>query len=483
MKPGANFQFSRRSLMKAAGSTLFVPTFLKQAFAQTQPTIPNLILLMQTNGTHQASFWPTPNTWTYAGGATATSAPILYPILSDTTVGPLTTLISGTLPEEGREPRWRWPRLGLARSLLWHGQHRRWRRAVWRRPVRGPDSDQEPEVLDAVPEHSLRDQRRELPAHQRGARVVLLRDGRHAYPCNTDLYGLYTTTFGSLTTAPTTTTPTAASTAATMAATQRLAQRKSILDTVAADLTALEGRLGPAERAKVDAHLTGVRDLENRLTSTLTTGGTSGRAASCSTVKPSMTGVPNTGQGNEANAPELFILWMEFIANAIGCNMTQILTWQAGRGGEHFHYDWLNLPGMAADFHNGIAHTDLANGNPPAAASSGSVMVGVAQYQANMVLSLAKQLANFPTATGTALNTSLICYGNELATGPHGTTDYPIVFIGGGAGRLTKTGYTVATGSTVHQTLGCTLENIMGMTSVGFGSQPSCGTIPGLAIA
>jgi len=482
MKPGANFQFSRRSLMKAAGSTLFVPTFLKQAFAQTQPTIPNLVLLMQTNGTHQASFWPTPNTWTYAGGATATSAPILYPILSDTTVGPLTTLISGLYLKKAGSPG------GDGHDWGWHGLYSGMDNIAGGGGQfgGGPSVDQ---IL--IKNLKFTTPFPNIHCGVNAANYQLINAGRASfscvtagtqYPCNTDIYGLYTTTFANLTTAASPTTP-AASTAATMAAAQRLAQRKSVLDTVAADLTALEGRLGTAERAKVDAHLTGIRDFESRLTSTITVGGPSGRPAMCSTVQPSMLGVPNTGQGNEANAPELFILFMQFIANAIGCNMTQVLTWQAGRGGEHFHYDWLNLPGMAADFHNGIAHTDLTNTNPPAAASSGSVMVGVAQYQANMVLSLAKQLATFPTATGTALNTSLICYGNELATGPHGTTDYPIVFIGGGAGKLTKTGYTVATTSTVHQTLGCSLENIMGMTSAGFGSQAACGPIPGLATA
>jgi hypothetical protein len=43
---------------------------------------------------------------------------------------------------------------------------------------------------------------------------------------------------------------------------------------------------------------------------------------------------------------------MEFLANAIGCNMVQIMGFQAGRGGEHFHHTWLNLPGMQPDFHN-----------------------------------------------------------------------------------------------------------------------------------
>jgi hypothetical protein len=192
-------------------------------------------------------------------------------------------------------------------------------------------------------------------------------------------------------------------------------------------------------------------------------------------------GVPSTGQGNEANAPTLFTLFMQFIASAIGCNMVQILTFQAGRGGDHFHYDWLNLPGMRPDFHNDIEHADLPSGTDTVAAS---VMVGVAQYQANMVLSLAQQLAQFPAPNGqTALDNTLLVYGNEIATGPHGLQDYPIVLIGGAAGKLTKTGYMVSSGTQMHQRLGCTIENIMGMQSAGFGQEPACGVIQGLSLA
>ena len=59
------------------------------------------------------------------------------------------------------------------------------------------------------------------------------------------------------------------------------------------------------------------------------------------------------------------ILW--FIANALACNMVGVLTFQFGRGGEHFHYDWLNIPGMRPDFHDEIAHKD--NGSDATAAN------------------------------------------------------------------------------------------------------------------
>lgn len=82
----SSFEFSRRTLMRAAGSTLFVPAFLKEAFAQAPATRPNLVLLMQTNGTNQAGYWPTGTAWT---------SPILKDMLADPIVGPKTTLVKG----------------------------------------------------------------------------------------------------------------------------------------------------------------------------------------------------------------------------------------------------------------------------------------------------------------------------------------------------------------------------------------------------
>jgi hypothetical protein len=134
---------------------------------------------------------------------------------------------------------------------------------------------------------------------------------------------------------------------------------------------------------------------------------------------------------------------------------------------------------MAPDFHDEIAHKD--NGSNATAAS---VMVGVNQYHAEIFLDLAKRLAAFPQANGaTALDNSLVVWGNELATGPHGTNGIPLVFIGGAAGRLKRTGYMVDSGTQVHQRLGCTLHHIMGDPVAGFGSVPNCGPFQGLELA
>jgi hypothetical protein len=470
MSSSKNLQFSRRTLMRAAGSTLVLPAFLKNAFAQTAVTRPNLVLLMQTNGTHQASFWPTGTAWT---------SEILASMLKDPIVGPKTTLIKGINLNKQGSPE------GNGHDWGWHGLYSGVDNVG--RAGGGPSLDQ---IL--IKKLNFTNPFKNIHCGVIAENHSLINPGRASFsyaaaglqvPCETDIYALYTKVFGAIPTAPAPSTPaTAASNAsAVAAATLRLAQRKSVLDTVAADLTLLEGRLGASERAKVDAHLTAVRDFENRLSSTVSTGagGAVTRPASCSTVKPSQTGVSLTTQPDEANANTLMHLFMEFIGNALACNMVGVLTFQFGRGGGHFHYQWLNLPGMPTDFHDLAAHKD--NGSDATAAS---LMVGVAQYYAGLVTELGNKLASFPQANGTtALDNSLVCWGNELATGPHGINGYPIAFVGGAAGKLKRTGYMVDSGTQIHQRLGCTISNIMGDPVAGFGWVPDSGPFVGLDLA
>lgn len=466
MKPSDDCRFSRRTLLRAAGTTVLVPTFLKQAFAQSVPTVPNLVLMMQTNGTHQASYWPTAGTFT---------SPILGNLLADKVVGPKTTLVKGINLAKTGNPG------GNGHDWGWHGLY-----SGYDNIAKGSDQFGGGPSVDQVLLGKLKFHTpfKSIHCGVTAADYKLINAGRASWvcqsaglqvPCEIDIYGLYSKVFGSVTTTGTT------SPTDMQAAMRRLAQRKSVLDAVAADMQTLEARLGPTERAKVDVHLQALRDFETRLSDSAPTGGTSGgttRPASCASAKPSKTGVPSTGQGNEANADALFQLFMEFIANAIGCNMVTILTFQAGRGGEHFHYSWLNLPGMRADFHDDIAHKD--DGSDTVA---GQVMVGVAQYYTQLVTTLAQKLAAFPGANGTtALDNSLIVWGNELATGPHGINGYPIALVGGAAGKLKKTGTVVDMGTQPHHRLGCTIENIMGVPAAGFGAAPTCGVLQGLSL-
>src|SRR3954468_7850463 len=86
-------EFSRRDLMKAAGASLLVPQFVRTAFAQDPAgAAPKLILLMQTNGTSQANFWPGPDFG---------STPTLEPIFRDPALKAKATVIKGLFNNSG----------------------------------------------------------------------------------------------------------------------------------------------------------------------------------------------------------------------------------------------------------------------------------------------------------------------------------------------------------------------------------------------
>jgi hypothetical protein len=416
---------------------------------------------MQTNGTHQESFWPTASTWDAESGAW--DSVILHELLANPALGPKTILIKGINYQAIQTPD------GNQHDQGFHGLYSGYD------SIAGPGGSFGGGI-------SL-DQRLAREANFPGAKLKSIHCGVHAVnynavnagrlsfsatgpaqhvPCELDLYALYDRVFGP-----------AGDGQDAGRAQRRLAQRKSVLDAVAGDLAALEKRLGPNEREKVDIHLTALRDFEVRLSA-----GTGPVLAGCTGVKPSIAGVPSGGQGNEANAATLERLFMEFVANTTACKMAGVLSFQFGRGGEHFHYDWLGIPGMPSDAHDFVAHLD--NGDPNIA----RINVEIKKWYTTLVSDLAARLAAFPQGDGkNALDTSLVVWGNEMATGTHGQKDIPVALLGGAAGKLKRTGYLVDAGAQPHQRLGATLLDIMGVAATGFGGLPDCGLLNGLDLS
>lgn len=453
-------QFSRRDLLKAAGVSLSVPLFLKSAFAAPGPfSPPNLALLLSTNGVNVANFWPAAGTF---------DSPILHPLLTDPKLGPKTTLVSGVNFQPIGAPS------GNGHDWGFHGFYSGYDSIVGPGGSYGGGRSLD-QVLISSSEIDFGRKIKNIHAGVHAANYMAINAGRVSFscstagvqlPCQLDLYGLYDKVF-----AKSTNGQGQAQTAL------RLRQKRSVLDAVANDLVDLEKRLGPSERRKVDMHLTSLRDFEARLAAAAPL------PAMCASARPSQIGVPTTGEGNEVNAPVLERLFMEFIANTLGCNMVGVLSFQFGRGGEHFHYGWLNIPGMPADFHDEVAHIDggTAAANQVTAAR---IHTEVNKWYASMVTLLVQALDAFPAGDGkTALDTSLVVWGNEIATGPHGMDGLPVVLMGKANGRIAKTGYVASAGPQPHQRIGATILNVMGVPATGFGGLPNCGVLGGLELA
>lgn len=109
---------------------------------------------------------------------------------------------------------------------------------------------------------------------------------------------------------------------------ERLAARRSVLDAVLGDVSALEGRLAATDRVRLDAYLTGVRALEKRLEPPSTCGGSP---------------VPDTGDFREHLA-----LMQELMVQALVCDRTRVLSYMPGNGRSHRRFDFL---GMEFDHH------------------------------------------------------------------------------------------------------------------------------------
>ena len=162
----------------------------------------------------------------------------------------------------------------------------------------------------------------------------------------------------------------------------------------------------------------------------------------------------------------------DFLALCLSCQLTRIVTFQFGHGGEKWYFRWL---GVNVNTHDDVAHRD--DGSDPTVSD---ILAVINTWYAQQVAMLARALNRLPEGEGTVLDNTLLVWGNEMATGPHGMNDIPVVLVGRAAGRLKQTGVLVDAGVQDYHRLGTTLLNVMGVPAQGFGEEPACGPIVGL---
>jgi hypothetical protein len=438
--------FGRRDLLRAAGATLLVPAFLRDAFASPQTMGPRLVIIMQALGTHQQTFWP---------DASGTS-PILSPILGDAALRAKTILVKGIANEttgpgnehdRGFSSLWTGVKsVGLPEECFGGGPSidQILKRQLNPR-VRFPTLNCGVLAADVAPKNG----------HRRSFSYI---GAQQQLPTRVDPYRMYAMMF-----------PVAGNDSPEAAA-RRLALRQSVLDHTANDLTTLSGRVGPKERQKLDAHATALREYETRL-STAAQG-----SSSCARPSPPDVGIDPT---SEANVPVLTKLMLELVAIALQCNLTRIVTFQLGYCGNQWRYGWL---GINKDAHEEIAHVDAPDGSNKTA---GAAVTTIGHWVAENVARFTSKLDAIPETGGTALDNSLIVWANENSNGVHGMTNLPIVLLGRAGGRLARTGV-VDDGPQSHYQLGTSVLNLMGVEAAGFGDKdgldgrPASGPLRGL---
>ncbi|MEY4551389.1 MAG: hypothetical protein RL685_7584, partial [Pseudomonadota bacterium] len=265
-------------------------------------------------------------------------------------------------------------------------------------------------------------------------------------PCETNPVRAYTRLFGDLT-----------GSSSVAASAERLRRRRSVLDAVQREYSALLPRLGSLDRRKLDAHLTQVREVELRL------GNTSG-AYSCTPREPG----PAFDPALDANIPQAGRVMMDLLVMALECGLTRVGTIQFSDSQAYNTFPWLGLN----QTHHYYQH------------DSGSYLFEqlalISRWYVGELAYLLGRLGTVREDGSRLLDHTLVLYGSEIAQADnHGQENMPFL-LAGKAGGL-RGGRHLRYPDVAHNDLLISLANAFGVATSSFGlPEYSSGPLPGL---
>lgn len=202
-----------------------------------------------------------------------------------------------------------------------------------------------------------------------------------------------------------------------------LLRRKRILDAVNEDAKALRTRLGAEDKSRLDRHLTGVDELQQRLVS-LAAPHVCGDATDPKVAYPARgdDGVITKAR-NQAFA--------ELLVFAMSCDVTRVFTYLFSSAACHGSYADAGLDNVT--FHEDYGHRKSPRGSEMA---TEGFQQGVTYTMARLA-ELLERMKNTPDVTGTLLDNSAIyitsCVADSIS---HGNTDFPLLLAGKAGGAF-----------------------------------------------
>ena len=265
------------------------------------------------------------------------------------------------------------------------------------------------------------------------------------------------------------------------AAVRIAARRESVLDLVRDQFDALgRGPLSADDKAKLDAHFTSIRELEQTMTNS---------GVSCGDAALSERAAPYEGEEEavEENSAYATIadLQIDIMALALACDYTRVATLQFdhGSGGPIFAWD-----GMEHEYnHHKLSHGKVRDDCFGDSTEDGcadvdgyeDMLFDIDAWHQRKYARLLEKLAGYSEADGSSvLDNSVILYTNELSDGKdHSWLDLPYILAGSCAGYF-KQGEYLRLGDyeeAPHNKLLNTLVNAMGIPSDWFGVEEGSG--------
>jgi hypothetical protein len=240
-----------------------------------------------------------------------------------------------------------------------------------------------------------------------------------------------------------------------------VARRKSVLDALTGDIAELRARVGAADQAKLDQHLTALRATEQGVASAA---GCTAPAAPASQDKWANASFPAIGKAQ-----------MDLLVTALACGMTQVASIQWAFTVSPHVLTWAGV----STGHHDLSHSDDSN------TAGVADFVKAERWYASQFTYLVQALKALPEpggGAGTMLDNTLVVWVKELGDSRlHDGVSVPFV-LAGRAGGLVKTGQYLSFNGISHQALLVTMCQAMGLSTQAFGDPAvSSGPLPGLS--
>jgi hypothetical protein len=191
-------------------------------------------------------------------------------------------------------------------------------------------------------------------------------------------------------------------------------EQQSVLDFLKGDLATLRARVSIEDRSRLDAHLDGVRNIEQRLQN-------AGEACSVPTLPTRL------DPRKMENYPTIGKLQTDLMVLAHACDLTRVSTFMWANADSWQYYPWIGVN----EEHHALSH---AGDNDIA---SRDKLVKINAWHAEQVKYLLDSLAEAQDARGSLLDDTLVLWANELGAGnSHSYKDIPWLLAGGAAGRI-----------------------------------------------
>jgi hypothetical protein len=242
--------------------------------------------------------------------------------------------------------------------------------------------------------------------------------------------------------------------AAAKAAMIAAAGRKSMLDAVLADAGDLRPRLGAADRARLDQHMDGIRQLEARL---------------ATPAAPAAAGCPGTNARPTDPDPTSHTLTAQAISDvlalALACDVTRVFSYKYAL----WHtttFTELTADGAKEDYHT---YTHIEPGAQPLVQKH--ILLHMQQ-----IAYLIGKLKAVTVGAGTLLDQCGILFTTEVQEGLNHLTDNMPMIVAGRAGGALRAGQHLAGAGANTSNVHLTLLNAVGVPVTSFGAGPGLST-------